>query len=43
MREVWPILNRETIMSSCQDERFEEDSGVGSLLIECHEELMNEQ
>jgi len=32
-REVWLIRNRETIISSCRDERFEEDHGVGFFLL----------
>jgi len=52
---VWPILNRDTIISSRRDVRFEEDYGVGVSLIErslvrgcvcqvlCHEEVMKER
>ena len=55
MRRVWPIRNRDMIVSSCRDERFEEDHGVGVFLIErsllrgcehhmlCHDVLMNER
>ena len=47
---MWPILNRDVIISSWRDVRFEEDHGVGFFLIEwssvrgyvcqvlCHEE-----
>jgi len=52
---VWPILNRDTIISSRRGVRFEEDHGVGFFLIEqslvrgcvcqvlCHEEVMKER
>ena len=52
---MWPILNRDTIISSCRDERYEADHGVEVFLIErslvkddvyqmlCHEELINER
>ena len=55
MSQVWPILNRDTIISSWRDVRFEKNHGVGVFLIErslvtgyvckvlCHKEVMNER
>ena len=55
MSRVWPILNRDKIIFSWRDVRFEEDHGVGVFLIErslvrgcicqvlCHEEVMKER
>ena len=39
MRRVWPIRNRDMIIFSCRDERFEEDHGVGLFLIERSKEF----